>query len=90
MPIFKQQVDSSPNFAALFSFMKDNSSVHVSSNSIYFAQEEPIKMKIFETFWVLKSKYVKLLMPIFKRQVDSSPNFAPLFSFMKDYPSVLF
>ena len=60
-----------------------------SSNNIYFAQKEPIKMKIFETFRVLGSKFVKLLMPIFK-QVDSSPNFAFLFSFMKDNSSVLF
>ena len=61
-----------------------------SSNNIYFARKEPIKMKIFETFRVLRSKFVKLLMPIFKRQVHSSPNFAPLFRFVKDYPSVLF
>ena len=61
-----------------------------SSSSIYFAQKEPIKMKIYETFHILGSKFVKLLMPIFKRRVNSSPNFASLFSFMKDYSSVLF
>ena len=39
------------NFASLFSVMKDNSSVlFFSSNNIYFAQKEPIKVNIFETF----------------------------------------
>ena len=50
MPILKRQVDSSPNFVSLFSFMKDNFYVLFSSNNIYFAQKEPIKVKIFETF----------------------------------------
>ena len=44
------KVNSSPNFVSLFSFMKGNFYVLFSSNSIYFAQEEPIKVKIFETF----------------------------------------
>ena len=39
---------------------------------------------------MLRSKFVKFLMSILKRQVDSSPNFASLFSFMKDNSSVLF
>ena len=47
-------------------------------------------MEIFETFRVLQPKFVKFLMPIFKRRVDSSPNFVSLFSLMKDYSSVLF
>ena len=46
----KRQVDSSPSFVSLFSFMKDYSSVLFSSSNIYFAQKEPIKMKMFETF----------------------------------------
>ena len=50
MSILKQQVNSSPSFVSLFSFMKDYSSVLFSSNNIYFAQKEPIKMKMFETF----------------------------------------
>ena len=51
MPIFKRQVDSSPNFASLFSFMKGNSSVlFFISKNFYFAQKEPIKVKIFGTF----------------------------------------
>ena len=52
MPILKWQVDSSPNFVPLFSFMKDSSSVlyFFNSNNIYFAQKEPIKVRIFETF----------------------------------------
>ena len=39
---------------------------------------------------MLRSKFVKFLMPIFKRQVDSSPNFVFFFLFMKDNSSVLF
>ena len=34
---------------------------------------------------MLRSNFVKFLMPIFKREVDSSPNFVSLFSFMSDY-----
>ena len=51
MSILKQQDDSSPSFVSVFSFMKDYSSVLFSSNNIYFAQKEPIKMKIFENFF---------------------------------------
>ena len=121
-----------------------------SSNNIYFAQKEPVKMKIFETFECLgvfcqipyanfetttrflskfciplqfheklllctflvqaiytllirsplkwksfrlpsaQVKFDKILMPIFKGQVDSSPNFVSLFTFVKDNSSVLF
>ena len=50
MPIFKRQVDSSPNFVSLFSFMKVTPLYFFSLNNIYFAQKEQIKMKIFETF----------------------------------------
>ena len=50
MSILKRQVDSSPNFAFLFSFMRGNSSVlFFSSSKFYFAQKETIKVKIFET-----------------------------------------
>ena len=58
-----------------------------SSNNIHFAHKEPIKMKIFET-WALRWKFVKVIVPSFK-QVDSS-KFLSLFSFVKDYSSVLF
>ena len=44
MPILKRQVDSSPNFASLFS-----------SSNIYFDQKEPIKMKFFDT-WSARAK----------------------------------
>ena len=50
MSILKRQVDSSPNLVSLFSFMKNNSVVFFSSNNIYFAQKEPVKVKVFETF----------------------------------------
>ena len=38
---------------------------------------------------MLRSKFVKFLIPILKWKVDSSPNFVSLFSFMKDSSSVL-
>ena len=44
-----RQLDSSPNFVSLFNFM-NSSARFFSSNSIYFAQKEHIKMKIFEPF----------------------------------------
>ena len=51
-----------------------------SSNNLCFAQKEPIKVKIFETFeWTGQnlSKFIKLLMSILKWQkVNSSSNFA--------------
>ena len=50
MPILKRQVSSSLNFVSLFSFMKDNFYVLFSSNNIYFAQKESIKVKVLETF----------------------------------------
>ena len=55
-----------------------------SSNNIYFAQKEPIKVNIFETFECSGQKFVNFLMPICKQHVDSSPNFVSLFSFTKD------
>ena len=49
-PVLKQ-VNSSPNFASLFSLMKDNFSVlFYSSNNLYFSQKESIQIKNFETF----------------------------------------
>ena len=60
-----------------------------SSNNIYFARKENIKMKIFGTFKCSCQILSKFLMPILKRKFDSSPNFVPLFNFMKDYSSVL-
>ena len=91
LSILKQQVYSSPNLVSLVSFMKDTSSVHFSSSNIYFAQKEPIQVTIFETF-TCSGQYLSnsLYMSICKRQVNSSPNFVPLFSFMKDNSSVLF
>ena len=50
MSILKREVDSSPSFVSLFSFMKGYSSVLFSSDNIYFTKKEPIKMKMFETF----------------------------------------
>ena len=61
-----------------------------SSNNMYFAHKEPIKMKIFWDFWVLGSNFVEFLMPILKRRVNSPPNFVSLFNFTKENSSLLF
>ena len=87
MPILKRQVNSSPNFVSLFSFMKDNSSVLFSSKNTYFAQKEAFKVKIFQ---VPGSIFVKLLMSTLKLQVNSSSNFASFFIVMADNSSVDF
>ena len=52
-------------------------------------KRSPLKWNFWD-FWVLRSKFVKFLMPVFKRQVDSSPIFVSPSSFMKDNCSVLF
>ena len=48
MSFSKLQVIYPPNFASLFSVMKDNSSVLFWSNNIYFARKEPIKVEILK------------------------------------------
>ena len=50
MSILKRQVNSSPNFASLFSVMKYDSLYLFSSSNIYFAQKESIKVKLFGSF----------------------------------------
>ena len=91
MPILKQQVDSSPNFVSLSVSWKISPLYFFSSNNIYFAQKEPTKMKIFETFFECSGQNLSnFFMSILKRQVDSSPSFVSLFSFMKGYSSVHF
>ena len=60
-----------------------------SSNNIYFAQKEPIKVKLFETF-KCSGQNRQFPMSITKQQVDSSSNFVSLFSVMKDNSSVVF
>ena len=57
MSILKRQVNSSPSFLSLLSFMKDYSSALFSSNNIYFAQKEPIKMKFFLRFSSARVKF---------------------------------
>ena len=61
-----------------------------SSNNLYFAQKESIKNENYWDFRALGSNFMKFLMPILKRLVDSSTNFESLFSFMKGHSSVLF
>ena len=93
MPILKQQVDSSPNSLQILCLSSVSWKIcplyFFSSNNIHFAQKKTIK-NFWEFLRVLRSKFVKFFMSILKRQVDSSPSFASLFSFMKDYSSVLF
>ena len=50
MSVLKQQVNSSPSFASLFSVMKKSPLYFFSSNNTYFTQKEHIKVKYFETF----------------------------------------
>ena len=90
MSILKRQVDSSPNFVSLFRFTKKNSLALFNSNNIYFAQKEPIKVKLFETFECSGQNLFNSDMSILKRQVDSSPNFVSLFRFTKENSLALF
>ena len=60
-----------------------------SINNIYFGDKEPIKT-IFLDFQVLRSKFVKFLMSILKRQVSSSSIFVSFFIFMTHNSSVNF
>ena len=60
------------------------------SSNIYFAQKEPIKMKIFETFKCSDQNSFKFLMSILKWQVNSSSNFASFFIVMTHNFSVDF
>ena len=84
------QVDSCPNFVSLFSFMKDKPLYLFSSNNTYFAQKEPIKVKVFETIECSGQNLSNSLCQFLNGQVYSSPNFVSLFSFMNDNSSVPF
>ena len=84
--VLKRQVDFSPNFVSLFSFMKDYSCSFLAQTIYTFLKRSPLKWKCFR----LSSARVKFFMPILKWGVDSSPNLVSLFSFMKDYSSLRF
>ena len=51
------------------------------SNIIYFDQRHPLKWNFWD-FWVLESKFVKLLMPILNWEVNSSSIIASFFILM--------
>ena len=51
------------------------------SNIIYFDQRHPLKWNFWD-FWVLQSKFVKLLMPILNWEVNSSSIIASFFILM--------
>ena len=77
MSFFEPQDSFSSNFAPLFSVIKDRALYIFSSKNKYFAQKEPIKAKMFETFecsgqnlsnflcqfWNDKSIYLQILYP---------------------------
>ena len=67
--------------------MKDNSSVLFYLVQYILCSKEVYQSENLWNFWVLRSKFVKFFMLILKRQIDSSPNFVYLFSFMKDNSS---
>ena len=50
LPILKRQVDSSPDLYPFSVSWKIAPLYFLSWNNIYFAQKEPIKVKIFDTF----------------------------------------
>ena len=52
-----------------------------SSNIIYLGQKQSIKVQIFQT-QVLKSKFVKFLLSVLKRQVNSSSDISSFFNVM--------
>ena len=60
------------NFASLFSVMKDNSSLFISSN-LFFGQKEPIEVN-YSDFWVVGWKFTKFLMS-YKPQIKFSLKF---------------
>ena len=66
---FWNEVDSSPNFASLFCFMKDNWYVHFYLEQYILCSKETQENETIWNFQVLRSKFVKLLMSILKRQM---------------------
>ena len=68
MSFSKQHVSFSSNSVSLFNDMRDNSSVLFSSNNIYFAQKEPIKVKSFRDFQVLGQNLSNSLCQIWKNK----------------------
>ena len=76
MSVLKWQANFSPNFVSLFSFIKDKLLCTFLAQAIYtLLKRTPLNWK----FLRLLSAQVKIcqipIMPILKRQADSSPNF---------------
>ena len=86
----KQQVRFSSNFASPFSVMKDNSSVLLLLKQYILCSKGSHSSENFWDFQVLRSNFVKFLMPILKREVNSSLNFASFFSVITYNSSVNF
>ena len=70
--------------------MKGNFSVLFQLKHYMLWSKEAREGTHFWEFWVFASKFVKFLMSISKRLVNSSSNFASFFSFMRHNSSVHF
>ena len=91
MSFLKAQVSFPSNFASIFSAIKHNSSVLFQPQKIYILlKSSPLKYSFFLDFQVLESKFLKFLMSILKRQVNSSSNFSSFFSVATHNSSVNF
>ena len=86
---FKPQISFLQNFHISSVWWKITPMHFCSSNNIYLGHKEPIKTNSLD-FWVLESKFVKFLMSILKRQVNSSSIFVSFFIVMTHISSVNF
>ena len=87
MSFSKPQASFSSNFAWLFSFMKDNSSILFKVKRCILCTQGTNQSASLLDFLVLESKFTKFLS---KQKISFSSNFAPLFSIMRHISSILF
>ena len=86
-----------PNHKSVFLQISHHSSVSLKitplyffrSNIKYFAQQEPIKVQIFETFQVLGSQFTKFL-SLLRKLISFSSNIASIFRVMRHNSSTFF
>ena len=76
---WKAQVRFPSNFASIFSAIKHNFSVLSKLKHYMLWSKRAYQNANFLDFWVVGSKFVKFLMSILKRQVNSSSNLASSF-----------
>ena len=84
LSFLKAKVSFLSNFASIFSAIKHNSPYLFRSSIIYFGQRQPISANFWD-FWLLESKFVKLLMSVLNREVSSFSIFALFFILMTQY-----